>query len=130
MFRVLEDSMSNIMNDVGISTVFPEMNIHVNIKEHADKFEVFAKIPGYKKEDIDISFNENALVLEGKMKHEENKEEEGFLMQEYRQGNFRRMITLPKKVDTEKVEASLEDGVLKVEVAKLPEIMPKKIEIK
>ncbi|MEO6728574.1 MAG: Hsp20 family protein, partial [Candidatus Dojkabacteria bacterium] len=61
MFRVFEDSMSNIMSDVGISAEFP-IGISVNIKEKQDKYEVTAKVPGFKKEDINISFSDKALV--------------------------------------------------------------------
>jgi len=128
MFRVMEDSMSNFMNDVGISTDFP-VNVGVNMKEMADKFEVTAKVPGFKKEDINISFHDNALILEGKTKEETENKEGDYVMQEYREGSFKRMVNLPTKVDVEKVEAKLTDGVLTLSLPKLPEVMPKKIEI-
>lgn len=128
MFRVMEDSMSNFMSDVGISADFP-VSINVNIKELSDKYEVTAKVPGFKKEDINISFHENALILEGKVNEENEKKEEGYIMQEYKEGSFKRMINLPGKVDMDKVDAKLSDGVLTLTLPKLAEVMPKKIEI-
>lgn len=128
MFRVMEDSMSNFMSDVGISADFP-VSINVNIKELSDKYEVTAKVPGFKKEDINISFHENALILEGKVNEENAKKEEGYIMQEYKEGSFKRMINLPGKVDMDKVDAKLSDGVLTLTLPKLAEVMPKKIEI-
>ncbi|MEO6728333.1 MAG: Hsp20/alpha crystallin family protein, partial [Candidatus Dojkabacteria bacterium] len=68
--------------------------------------------------------------LEGKLKEETENKDEGYLMQEYREGSFKRMITLPGEVDHEKIEAELVDGVLKLTLPKLPEVMPKRIEIK
>ncbi|MFS8130439.1 MAG: Hsp20/alpha crystallin family protein [Candidatus Dojkabacteria bacterium] len=128
MFRVMEDSMSNFMSDVGISADFP-LSVNVNIKELSDRYEVTAKVPGFKKDEINISFHENALVLEGKINEEMEKKDGEFIVQEYKEGSFKRMINLPGKVDMDKVDAKLNEGVLTLTLPKLPEVLPKKIEI-
>ncbi|MEP7103142.1 MAG: Hsp20/alpha crystallin family protein [Candidatus Dojkabacteria bacterium] len=128
MFRVFEDSMSNFISDVGMPNL--GSSISVNIKDLPDRFEVTAQVPGYTKENIEIAFQENMLILEGKMSEKSNTEENNFVMQEYREGSFKRSVALPGKVDTDSVEATLDSGVLTLKLPKQPEIMPKKIAIK
>jgi HSP20 family protein len=130
MFRMFEDSMTNFMGDIGVSTIPGNTHTEVNVKEFTDRYELSAKVPGYLKEDIGISFQDNMIIIEGEMKHEEEKEEGSYVMQEFVSGSFKRGVTLNSKVDSDNVEAELENGILKIKVPKLPEVMPKKISIK
>lgn len=107
-------------------------SLDVNVKEHSDKVVVEARIPGFTKDEVSINVEDNMLIIEGHKKEEkEEGEEDGtYYMKEYTTQSVKRSVTLPSKVDGEKAEAAMKDGILKVTLPKLPEVMPKKIEIK
>ena len=61
---------------------------------------------------------------------ESSDNENGYLVRERRSGSFARSIRLPKSVDREKIESRYQDGVLHVELPKVPEQTPREIEVK
>jgi HSP20 family molecular chaperone IbpA len=131
VFRMFEDSMSSFVNDVGVNTFgATPVTVDVNIKQYNDRYEISVPVPGFKKDDIDISFDDDMLHLEGKIKEESKEEEDNYVIQEYKESSFKRTVKLPTKVDSEKADAQLQDGVLRINIPKLPEILPKKINIK
>ena len=80
-------------------------------------------LPGMKKEEIDISIQDNKLTISGEMKREKEIKEENFYSKERRMGNFSRTVTLPKEVKADKIKAEFKDGILKI---KLPMAAPEK----
>ena len=91
---------------------------------------VHAELPGLRTDDIDVSVQEDALVISGERKQPENAGE-GQYRSERRYGFFQRAVALPEGVDEEKISASFSDGVLEVRVP-LPEPeqkTPRKIKI-
>ena len=56
--------------------------------------------------------------------------ERNYLHHERAYGKIERVITLPETVDSEKIDAELKDGVLRLQLAKKPELQPKKIQVK
>jgi HSP20 family protein len=127
----MEESMANVLGDVGISPIATRTSIEVNIKEHADKFEVFAKVPGFQKDEINIGFEDNMLIIEvARSSENEEKESNNYYMREFVSENYRRAISLPSKIDTDKAEAELKNGIMKITLPKMPEVLPKKIHIK
>jgi HSP20 family protein len=96
-----------------------------------DKDHVFVKceLPGMKKEDIEISLQDNVLTISGERKHEkEVKEGDGFRSERFF-GRFHRSVTLPLPVQTSNVKAQYKDGILTVTLAKAEEAKPKQIEV-
>ena len=75
-----------------------------------------ADVPGIKPDEIKVEVADDVLTLSGK--HEETKQEKdgGFVRRERRYGAFSRSFSLPRGVDTQKVQASVKDGVLEVKV--------------
>jgi len=134
IFRVMEDSMSNMLSDMGLTPISTRSNIEVNIKEFSDRFEVHAKVPGFQKDEINIGFEDNMLVIEVSKiseKERDGGEEEGnYYVKEFSSESYRRAIQLPAKIDTDKAEAELKNGIMKITIPKMPEMMPKKITIK
>lgn len=104
-----------------------------NIFETDNNFSVEILLPGFKKEDVQMSYHENVLTV--KVELPENKEEE---KQEYRYErrefgvyNFERKFRIPKTVDSDNISARFEDGILKLELPKKAEALPKPpVEIK
>ncbi len=104
----------------------------IDLQEKKNKLVVKAELPGMKKDDVNISLDDNALVIKGEKKHEEEKEEKdkGYYYRECSYGSFHRVINLPAKVKEDKVDASFKDGILKVVLPKAEETKTKQIDIK
>jgi len=75
--------------------------------------EARAELPGMKEEDIDVSLVGDTLTIKGERKAETEVKEEDYCC-ERSYGSFSRSIVLPSTVDTKKIEASYEDGVLEI----------------
>lgn len=88
------------------------------------------EMPGIKKEDVDISLEDDILTLKAERKEEEVTEETDYYAREVRYGQYRRSVWLPFRVDSDKIAATLEDGVLEVKLPKAEELKVKKIEVK
>ena len=102
----------------------------VEMYEKPDKFVVRAELPGLKKEEVDISVVGDTLTISGERKAETEVKDEEYLRCELCYGKFSRSVTFPAAVDTTKVEASYENGILEVTVPKAEKVKPKKIEVK
>ena len=85
-------------------------------------------LPGVTQEDIDVTLEKNALKLTAERREAEG--ERKYWHQERSFGKVERLITLPETVDPERIEAELKDGVLRLYLAKKPELQPKKIQVK
>jgi HSP20 family protein len=96
--------------------------------EEEDRWCVEVDLPGVKLEDVDITLEKNALRLTA-VRHAPQ-EDRKFWHQERGYGQIQRLITLPETVDPERIEAELKDGVLRLSLAKRPELQPRKIQIK
>jgi HSP20 family protein len=88
-----------------------------------------AELPGYEKNDVDISLTGDLLRLHGSRKAPECKDEECFHRQERNFGVFDREIQLPFAIDQEKVDAEFANGILKINLPRAEQDKPKKIEI-
>ena len=106
----------------------------VNVKEQDNGFEIHVAAPGIKKEDLKINLDRNVLTIasESKTENEEKDEQGGFTRREFNYSSFSRSFTLPEMVEPERIEASYEDGILKIMVPKKEIMMQnvKQIEIK
>jgi HSP20 family protein len=84
-----------------------------------------AEMPGLEKPDIKINLAEDRLEISAETKHEEKKEEKGYIYRERRSGSYYRAISLPSPVDPDNSRASYKNGVLEIKMAKT-EIKKKK----
>ena len=103
----------------------------VDIREDANNFYVEAELPGFKKEDVNVTFEDQQLTIQAERKEE--KREDGkngeTLLAERRWGRYVRSFTLPPTVDASKVDAKLADGVLSITLTKREEVKPRKIAV-
>jgi len=106
----------------------------VNVKEHEAGFEIQVAAPGIKKEDFKINLERNVLTISSERQSEnEEKDNNGaFTRREFNYSSFSRSFTLPEVVEADRIEASYEDGILKIDVPKKEVTMQnvKTIEIK
>jgi HSP20 family protein len=86
--------------------------------------------PGYSPEDINVSVQEGILTLSGSRSTEQQIEEGNWVRRERTSSTFERSVALPKGVDVESIEASVDNGVLEVLVPHPTEQQPRKIEVK
>ncbi len=84
-----------------------------------------AEMPGLEKQDIKINLTEDRLEISAETKHEEKKEEKGYVYRERRSGSYYRAISLPSPVDPDNSKASYKNGVLEIKMPKT-EIKKKK----
>jgi HSP20 family protein len=86
------------------------------------------ELPGMRKEDIEISLNDGTLTISGERKRGSANSENAERSERY-VGTFRRSITLPTRVDANKVSATYRDGILTVTLPKAEEAKPKQIQV-
>jgi HSP20 family protein len=99
----------------------------VNIKENENGFEIEVAAPGLKKEDFHINIEKNILTVSSKRENQNEEKNGNFMRQEFSFNSFCRSFSIPNSVDQNKVTASQNDGILKIELPKLDEVKTKKI---
>ena len=112
--------------------VFTSRTFPVDVYETKDQqgYIVEASLPGVKTEDISISVMADTLTIHYATKGEEKVEKPNYVRRERFEGEMTRMVTLPTHILPEKVQATYEQGVLKLQVPKSEEVKPKQIPIK
>jgi len=108
----------------------PSGMLPVDMYETDDQVVVKATVPGVKPEDIDVTVTGDLLTIKGEFKSEEETKKRNYLRQERRYGSFCRQVGLPAGVDTDKVKATFEHGVLTLEMPKIESAKAKTIKIK
>jgi len=101
-----------------------------DVYETSAAYGIDVELPGMRKEDITISLNDGVLTVTGERKSEQNQKDREVVRCERCHGTFTRSWTLPKEADTDKINAAFDNGVLRLTIAKRPEVQPKQIEIK
>ena len=128
LFNTLMQTLDPVREESVISSFIP----NVNTREGEYAYHVELDLPGIKKEDIEITTEDNVLTISGERKMKEEVKEDDYYKVESAYGKFSRSFTLPEKIDVENIHAESKDGVLEVVIPKLKEeeTKPKKIEIK
>lgn len=102
----------------------------VDIREDGDHLVVEAELPGFKKEEVDITLENQTLTISAQRNEEHKEEKQGqYLLNERRFSRFARSFTLPPTVDEKSVQAKLDDGVLTITLNKREETKPRKISV-
>ena len=102
----------------------------INLTEGKDNYYVRAELPGVKGDELDIQVTANNLAISGERKIAAEEEGARYHRREREAGTFSRMIGLPGEVDTDKVDAKLENGILTVVISKAEIAKPKQITVK
>ena len=113
----------------GESLPSPE-RIKIDINEKDDRFYINAEIPGVAKENIDLSISDEILTIRAEIKQHDEHKEDKVLHSERYFGSVSRSFQLPEKIKVDEVEASYENGILKLVVPKEINTRTKKLEIK
>ncbi|MBL8672901.1 MAG: Hsp20/alpha crystallin family protein [Alphaproteobacteria bacterium] len=132
-FLSLHREVNRLFDDVFRGTAsFPALGAmpvtlspRVDVKETDKAIEVTAEIPGVDQKDVEVELADGALTIRGEKKAESKKEEKGWHVMERSYGSFYRAIPLPFDVDSAKVDAKFDKGVLTVILPKPPEVESK-----
>jgi len=119
--RFFEDDWTNIFdwtnrNFKNINLTMPS----VNVEENKDEFIIELAVPGYEKSDFKIELKNDVLIIKGESKKSEKVEEDAFFTnREFKYGSFQRSFNLNRSVvDDQKINASYQNGILRIELAK------------
>jgi HSP20 family protein len=130
-FRMMRDLLSwdPFREMAPLAPVQSEFDPTFEVKETKDAYVFKADVPGVKESDIDVSLTGSRLTISGKREEERREQTDTYYTYERTYGDFSRAFTLPDGVDLNGVGAEMKDGVLTINVKKLPETQPKKIAI-
>src|SRR6266480_4579168 len=101
----------------------------VDIYENKDQIVLEAELPGMKREDFDLSVENNVITLRGERQFEKKDESDNYHRVERSYGSFTRSFTLPQTVSAEGATAEYSNGVLRVTLPKREETKARRIEI-
>lgn len=100
-----------------------------DVRETEQQFVVSFDMPGIDRNQVDIEVQGNQLVVRGERKDEKKSQDSSDHVTERYYGKFERMITLPENIETSKIEATLDNGVLTMVVPKVEAAKRQKIKI-
>jgi HSP20 family protein len=100
------------------------------VKETKDGYVFKADVPGVKEKDLEVTLTGNRLTITGRREAEKQEQADTYYTYERTYGAFTRAFTLPEGIEPGTLAADLRDGVLTIGMKKLPEVQPKKIDIK
>ncbi len=126
MSRFMNEVMGNSEDEEVVERVWMP---RVDIKEEGNTYHVLMDLPGVNKEDVNIMLEDGVLTISGERKSSEEEEKQRCHLNERAHGKFSRRFTLQNVIDTEKIEAKIENGVLTVSLPKLEAVLPRKIEV-
>ena len=134
-FVTLQDRMNRLFRDsygpegreeaLTATTFAPPVDVYED--EHNVTLKI--EVPGIDEKDIDVRIENNTLTVHGERKFEKEEKEENYRRVERQYGSFTRTFTLPDTVETEKVQADYDKGVLKISLAKKAEAKPTQIKV-
>jgi HSP20 family protein len=132
MSRALDRLLDRTFGDYSVD--FEEnmpFSLALDVIEKETEYLVKANVAGLDPEKIDITYNNNTLTIKAETQEENEEKEEGqYHLRERRFGSFCRSISMPGLVDTNKIEAETENGILTLKLPKKEEAQPKRIAIK
>ena len=102
----------------------------VDIFERNDAYVVTAELPGFGTDDLEITFQDGLLTIQGERHAVPNAAGQKIHRAERRYGAFHRSISLPTHIQADKIDASAQDGVLQILVPKAKEMHAKRIQVR
>jgi HSP20 family protein len=101
----------------------------MDLVETEDHLILRADLPGLDSEDVNIEVKDSVLTVSGERKAEHEEKTDGFYRVERAFGTFSRSMSLPNRIDADRITASFEKGVLEVRIPKPEERKPHRVEI-
>ncbi|MDA7977467.1 MAG: Hsp20/alpha crystallin family protein [Pirellulales bacterium] len=129
-FRKLRDEVDQVWRDVSrvSSGAFGASFPALNVWETGDALFIEAELPGLSQDDLELEIVGGELTIKGH-RPDIKQQGESYHRQERGTGSFVRRLRLPVDVDTAKIEARLENGVLEIRLPKAEAAKPRKITV-
>jgi HSP20 family protein len=108
------------------SGVFPPVNVY----EGKDHYMLTAELPSVKAQDLEITATDDSVTLKGERQAGDGGKTASYHRRERGSGQFRRIVTLPDKVDSNLVEATTRHGILFVKLPKAEHVKPRHVQVK
>ena len=105
--------------------VYPPMNLY----DAGDRYLLTAQLPGMTSGDIELTITGETLTMRGERKRPGGVKDESYRRQERPMGRWSRTVTLPDRVENEKVSASFSQGILTISLPKAAEARPRHIAV-
>ena len=126
MDKLLEES---VIRPGGFTVEFGGGSFPIDIIQAEDYLIIKAALAGVKPEDVDISVTGDTLTIKAERKEEKGFKDKDYIRKENYHGTISRTIPLPRGMDTNKAEASFENGLLTLNIPKLEGEKPRQIKI-
>ncbi len=125
--RTCDNLVNNLFaaDRLTVRTQFPALDV----LEQGNEFIVTADLPGVKKEEIKITFENNVLTISGSRKPYEVPENSDLILNESHSGDFSRSVKFRQDVDTTKMSAEMNNGILTVTLPKTETVKAREISI-
>jgi HSP20 family protein len=137
-FREIEtmrQAMDRWLDERGLNSVGPfsgnqAQSMAVDLHETENGYELTTALPGVKPENIEINVDRDLVTLRGRTEQNEERQQGNYIYRERHSGAYQRSIRLPEPVNSEQVEATMEDGVLKVTLPRLQQTVQRRIKVR
>ena len=112
----------NMSNFSSTNTSLPA----VNVKETDNEFVIEVAAPGMNKNDFKVNFHNNVLTISSERKNEKEEKKEHYNRKEFSYQSFQRSFTIAdNSVDSDKINAKYNEGILHITLPKREEVKPK-----
>ena len=131
-FQDLEREVDRLLQSVNLTFQglrFGRQYPAVNLYELTDEYLLTSELPGIRAEDIELTIAGGVLNMKGKRSDLEQIPDENFRRQERPRGHWQRSLTIPDKIDDEKLTAEFNNGVLKIHLPKVEELETRQIPV-
>ena len=127
-----EFSRSFDLTPFGGGKSFGTFSPSIDVREDEKEVIVKAELPGLDEKDVEVTLADDALTIRGEKKDEKEEKGKDYWHRETSYGSFRRVISLPEGINTEKADARFKNGVLTVTLPRLEEakVKGKRIAVK
>lgn len=130
--RDLEREFDRLLESIKVP--FPGLRLErhyppVNVYELENEFLLVAELPGVHSDNLDLTVASGILTLKGDRRGPEGIADDRFRRHERLRGNWQRQLTLPDRVDEERLSAEFVNGILKIHLPKLPMVKPRQIPV-
>jgi len=128
---LIEDLWKGIPSTINneFNSLFHKESVPVNIKETKDAYVLEVVAPGWDKNEIKVSLDDKILSISAEKKNEVNDENSSYMRREFTSRSFKRSFTVDEKIDASNIQAKYENGVLTLNLPKMPEVKASSKEI-
>ena len=121
----LHREIDRLFDDAFRGFGFPALKPALDIQETDKQYKIALEVPGVEEKDIQITLDNDVLMVRGEKRQEQEKKEGGFHRVERSYGSFQRALNLPDDANQDSIKASFKNGVLTVTIDKREVSAPK-----